>query len=540
MKPTIRLSSRAWAIAVLAAAGCRGTAEPAAPAPSTEKTTAPATASVALGRETLDLAHLGISVAEEAPHADRLELSGVLEADPAATAVVTARAEGKIVRLTPNVGDAVPAGAVVAIVESEHLHDAQLNHAMSLKKLAAAEADLARRRKLARLGAYGRPGIEEARKQEGEATLRRDAARAEVRASDAAMAEARSRIAAQSATIEQAVSAEALAKAQLDLAERQVQRSQRLLAAELVSRQEHETVVAQRGKAAAEATHAAAEVRAARARLDELEASATAAKARRENAGTAEATANAQWELARQATDRSDKVFRGGYNENREVSEAESAVAQARLAAEGALDDVKLLGGQPGDNHSVPVVAPFAGRVVSRAATLGQTVAAGETILTVVDTSILFAQIAVFPSELGRVRAGASVDVAVAGRALRGTVERIGDVADPSTKAVNVRVRLANPDGLLRPGLPVVASLSGPSAREVVVPSGAIQRLDGKTVVFVPGESEGAFVARPVGVGATQSGKTRIVSGLAPGEKYVSRNAFLVKAQWLKSESSEE
>ena len=496
--------------------------------------------SIALEGETLKLANLEIATATTGESAERLSVTGVLEADPAATAIVTSRVEGKIIRLTPNVGDAIASGAVVVVIESEKLHEAQLNYALAVKRLEAAKADLARRRKLAGIGAYGRPGVEDVRKQETEAQAVLEKSKSEVRSADAALAEAKSRLASQEASVEQARTAERLAASQVELAEKQVARSERLLTEQLVSRQEHEQALAERAKTRATHEHAQAEIRAAQAKLSEVQASIESVLTRREAAQKAVASASKQLAQAQQALTRGEAIYKGGYLTSREVAEAEAVVEQARINAEGALDDVQLLGGQPGDNHSIPVRVPFAGRVLERKATLGQTVTAGEAILTLVNPQILFAQLALFPSDLARVRTGQQVTLKIQGHSVAGVVDRMGEQADEKTRAVRVRVRVDNSAGQLRPGLPVTASIVSAAQPFVLVPAGAVQSQESKKVVFVPGEKPGEFRARAVEVGITQEGKTEIRSGLKPGEKFVAKNAFLVKSQAIKSELGEE
>ncbi|WP_394795001.1 efflux RND transporter periplasmic adaptor subunit [Armatimonas sp.] len=508
------------------------------PAPAEEKTK-PST-HIALEGETLTLANLEIERARESQSVETLSVTGTLEADPAATAIVTSRVEGKIIRLTPNVGDTVAASAVVAVIESEKLHEAQLNHALLLKRLEAAQADLARRRKLAGLGAYGRPDVEDVRKHETEAQAVLERGKSEVHSADAALAEAKSKLTSQEATVEQARTAERLAASQVELAEKQVARSERLLTEQLVSRHEHEQALTERAKARAGREHAQAEIRVAQAKQGEVQASIESALTRREAAQKAVASASKQLALVQQALARGEAIYKGGYLTSREVAEAEAAVEQARVSAEGALDDVQLLGGQPGDNHSIPVHVPFAGRVLERKATLGQTVMAGESILVLVNPRILFAQLSLFPSDLTRVRVGQKVTLKIEGRSVSGVVERMGEQADEKTRAVKVRVRVDNASGRLRPGLPVTATVGDAARRFVLVPAGAIQTYEGKKVVFVPGEKPGEFVSKSVEVGITQDGKTEIRSGLKPGEKFVAKNAFLVKSQAMKSELGEE
>ncbi|WP_395144036.1 efflux RND transporter periplasmic adaptor subunit [Armatimonas sp.] len=499
-----------------------------------------ATQGIAFEKESLKLAGLGIETAKEGESGERLTVTGTLEADPAATAIVTSRVEGKIIRLSPNVGDTVGDGATVAVIESEKLHEAQLNYTLAVKRLEAAQADLARRRKLASLGAYARPGVEEPRRLETDASATLERAKSEVRAAESALVEAKSRLASQDAAVEQSKTAEVLAASQRELVQKQVSRSERLLAAQLVSHQEHEGVLGQLKAASAQLEHAQAETRASQAKRSEVQASIESVRVRQEAAEKAVTTATKQLALARQALARGEAIFKGNFLTSREVAEAEATVAQARVSAEGALDDVQLLGGQPGDNHSIPVHVPFGGRVLERKATLGQTVTAGEPILTLLNPRTLFAQLAVFPSDLVRVRPGQRVQLAIEGRKFPGVVDRLGESADEKTRIVKVRVRVDNANGRLRPGQPVTATIGEATKRMVLVPAGAVQTQDGKKIVFVPGDKPGEFSPREVELGVTQDGKTEIRSGLKRGERFVAKNAFLVKSQAMKSELSEE
>jgi RND family efflux transporter MFP subunit len=528
-----------WSVtlAILLLAGCQQ-AEKIAETPTNPESKP--SKGIVLEGETLKLANLEIATATQSSSAERLTVTGVLEADPSATAIVTSRVEGKIIRLTPNVGDAVASGSVVAIVESEKLHEAQLNYALLVKKLDAHKADLTRRRQLARLGAYGRPGVDEARKYETEARAAFERTQSEIRNAEAGIAEAKTRLAAQDAKIEQARTAEKLATSNSEFADKQVARSEKLLLEQIISKQEHEQTLSAQAKARAELDHARTEIRAEQARRVEVEAGIISATSRRDGAQKAQITAQKQLTLARQALTRGEAIYKGGYLTSREVAEAEAAVTQAQVSVEGALDDIQLLGGQSGDNHAIPITAPFSGRVLERKATLGQTVMAGEVILTIVNPRVLFAQLALFPADLTHVRIGQEVALTIAGRKVSGVVERLGEQADEATRAVKVRVRVENTSGGLRPGMPVTAAISKTPAQTVLVPAGAIQTQGGKKVVFVPSNKTGEFIARSVEVGTTQDGKSEIRSGLKPGEKFVAKNAFLVKSQAMKSELSEE
>jgi membrane fusion protein, heavy metal efflux system len=100
-----------------------------------------------------------------------------------------------------------------------------------------------------------------------------------------------------------------------------------------------------------------------------------------------------------------------------------------------------------------------------------------------------------------------------------------------------VRVELANPQGLLRPGMSASAFLQVSTAGQNVatVPVSALQRVRERWVVFVP-KNAGTFEIRNVGRGRDLQGEVEILTGLQPGETVVVDGAFLLKAEAEKAE----
>lgn len=63
----------------------------------------------------------------------------------------------------------------------------------------------------------------------------------------------------------------------------------------------------------------------------------------------------------------------------------------------------------------------------------------------------------------------------------------------------------------------------------MIVPKSALQIVDGQTVVFV--ETAEGFEPRQVRVGSSNEVDAEIVDGLVPGQRYVARGGFTLKAQ---------
>jgi cobalt-zinc-cadmium efflux system membrane fusion protein len=68
----------------------------------------------------------------------------------------------------------------------------------------------------------------------------------------------------------------------------------------------------------------------------------------------------------------------------------------------------------------------------------------------------------------------------------------------------------------------------------LLVPSDAVQQVDGVDVVFVRSAAD-TFTVRPVHVGEAADGKTPILDGINAGAVIAVRGSFILKSQLLKS-----
>jgi len=73
----------------------------------------------------------------------------------------------------------------------------------------------------------------------------------------------------------------------------------------------------------------------------------------------------------------------------------------------------------------------------------------------------------------------------------------------------------------------------------IAIPSGAIQQVDGKNVVFLR-RGQAQFEKREIETGTTIDGQIEIVHGLAPGDAVVTQGAFHLKSILVGGELGEE
>ncbi|TKB47605.1 efflux RND transporter periplasmic adaptor subunit [Ferrimonas sediminicola] len=114
---------------------------------------------------------------------------------------------------------------------------------------------------------------------------------------------------------------------------------------------------------------------------------------------------------------------------------------------------------------------------------------------------------------------------------LEGQIDYIYPELDPVTRAMQVRVSLANPEGKLRPGSLVDVELYGTAKRGLtLVPTEALIQT-GRSNRVVVQRADTEFVVKEVTLGMIAQGKAEVLSGLEPGERVVVSGQFLLDSE---------
>ena len=218
-----------------------------------------------------------------------------------------------------------------------------------------------------------------------------------------------------------------------------------------------------------------------------------------------------------------------------------SAANAAREAAESRLHAVGIGHGvldgldeaADGALAQAYLTAPITGEIIERRISLGETVSAGgEPMFVIIDDSVVWADIAVYKEDLGRVEEGQTVVLQREDgqRLAEGKISTVLPVIAETSRTATARVIVDNAEHRLKPGQFVTARIETGEARSVVrVPSDALVSVEDRISVFIP--TDDGFQPREVRTGDSAGGYTEIVSGLEAGEAFVSEGAFTLKAQ---------
>ena len=176
------------------------------------------------------------------------------------------------------------------------------------------------------------------------------------------------------------------------------------------------------------------------------------------------------------------------------------------------------------------------GTVIDMHMTRGELIEGAEHGVVVADLSYVWANLSVYQKDLLHVRKGQPVLISAGPGipAARGEISYITPVVDEETRTATARVVLPNPDGRWKPGLFVKGRLIVETMDvAVLVPRTAIESMGERPVVFV--ETEEGFRPQTVVLGRSDESRVEIAGGLRPGQRYVAKNGFTLKAELGKS-----
>lgn len=227
-----------------------------------------------------------------------------------------------------------------------------------------------------------------------------------------------------------------------------------------------------------------------------------------------------------------------------ELQRREAAMKAARAEARETRNRLELLGVSREEidrldrEHTIkadmPLHAPFDGRVITRNITKGEVVETDQTLFTVANLTDVWVIGNVPEKDIRFIRKDQHVNVVLAAyphAMFSGTITYVGDVLDPATRTMSLRVTVSNPERLLKPEMFAVISVYATSSPDALsVPLAAVQDGPVGKMVFIQHEA-GTFEARTVKLGSEEGEVVRILEGVKAGEQVVTKGSFALKSE---------
>jgi len=218
------------------------------------------------------------------------------------------------------------------------------------------------------------------------------------------------------------------------------------------------------------------------------------------------------------------------------VSKAELDAGESKFQQkQGMVDNMRSMIGKK------EVRAPFDGQLGIRQVNVGQMINAGQAVVPLQSIDPVYVDFAMPQQRLPQLAPGVEVRVksdAIGGKDFVGKLTAINSTVDPVTRNVSLQATLANPDGLLRPGMFAKVEVILPEkSKALVIPGSAISYAPFGDSVFViekkkdekTGKESQTIRQQFVRVGAARGDLVSITTGLKAGETVVGTGVFKLR-----------
>ncbi len=412
-------------------------------------------------------------VSVKVSHGDSLDTviaPGTIAPASAASFKVTCSAEGKIVRFLADIGDVVNAGDVLAEISSLELMKCQAEYIKAVNSLADSKVQ---------------SDAENFRIRSGDVSLKR------YEESKSQLLEAEKTASAAQAEFERAKVEEKQCLVRLN-------RAKELYADQIISRQDFET--AQHEHSRDHSSLVSAELTLKKAREQEL--------------------------IAVKGFEREEAFYKNRYADKVASQSAKSSLNTAIAEKQSSANQIKLLGGVPGDTSGlVYLTSPISGEISARDFSQGQTVSSSDVIFTVANLSSVIVETKVYEKDIAAVFKGQTAEIrssSTGTKVFNGKVLSVGNTMDPSTGSFPVKIAVLNPGRELKAGTFVKSSIIiARRGGAILVPSVAVMDEDGHKIVFARCSGESNFEKIEVKLGSLSGDKVEVLSGLCADDEVV-------------------
>ena len=163
----------------------------------------------------------------------------------------------------------------------------------------------------------------------------------------------------------------------------------------------------------------------------------------------------------------------------------------------------------------------------------GEYVEAGTALFQLAELSSLWIEAQLYSGEINYLSQSPSLEIefeAFSGERIRGEIVYDNPRLEENTKINLVRIRVDNKQNKYKPGMMAYVFLKRNEKRTLVIPKSALL-VENNIIVWVE-MPDGMFKQQMVKIGIQNKREVEIISGLSPGDRVVTRGAFLLNSAW--------
>ena len=207
-----------------------------------------------------------------------------------------------------------------------------------------------------------------------------------------------------------------------------------------------------------------------------------------------------------------------------------------------AVRKLQLLGFSPADvaairapSASVWMRAPISGIIVSKNAVRGQQVNPGDQLFSLATLDRVWITADIYEDDFSRVKEGQSLEAVTAaypGEVFKGTVQRISPSFDPNTHTLQLRCEVSNPRSRLKPQMLARVRIVTRPGLALLIPQSALVFDDNAYYAFIVAGANRVERRRVEIADWNERGYARVVSGINPGERFLTTESLRMNSLW--------
>jgi cobalt-zinc-cadmium efflux system membrane fusion protein len=247
-------------------------------------------------------------------------------------------------------------------------------------------------------------------------------------------------------------------------------------------------------------------------------------------------TAKFNLEIAKKNMDATDDLYKSGIASEKDYITAQKSY-QIALSSYTMSNEILKIVVKGGDSNNVSgyyIKAPISGFIVEKKINPGMEIRsdAGDNLFTILDLKDIWVLANVYETDIEKIKVGYDADVTALSYGdtiFKGHIDKIFNVLNPDTKVLNVRIKLDNPNYLLKPGMFARIVIQYPEKQAMLsVPSSCVMFEENRNFVLrFKGKCN--IEMQPITVFRNLNGVTYIrQSNLEENDLIINRNGLYV------------